>query len=117
MPLLGLGLWWPQAVWSYFGAIAHALGGGALVAGGDAMKGALTRASACRRTAKMPREQLCWIRAAACRWPMPGIRRAAASELRYVATPARLRNVRGVALQGDAGTAQPRRNLAAAWLV
>ena len=33
LPLLGLGLWWPQAVWGYFGAIAHALGDGALVAG------------------------------------------------------------------------------------
>lgn len=34
IPLLGLGLWWPQEAWSYFGQIAHALGGGALVAGG-----------------------------------------------------------------------------------
>ena len=33
IPLLGLGLWWPQEVWTYFGQIAHALGGGALVAG------------------------------------------------------------------------------------
>ena len=35
VPLLGLGLWWPQEIWSYFGQIAHALGGGALVAGGS----------------------------------------------------------------------------------
>ncbi len=34
VPLLGLGLWWPQEIWGYFGQIAHALGGGALVAGG-----------------------------------------------------------------------------------
>jgi hydrogenase-4 component F len=34
IPLLGFGLWWPREVWSYFGEIAHALGGGALVAGG-----------------------------------------------------------------------------------
>jgi hydrogenase-4 component F len=33
VPLLGLGLWWPQEVWTYFGQIEHALGGGALVAG------------------------------------------------------------------------------------
>ena len=34
IPLVGLGLWWPQEVWTYFGQISHALGGGALVAGG-----------------------------------------------------------------------------------
>jgi hydrogenase-4 component F len=34
VPLLGLGLWWPQEVWTYFGQIAHSLGGGALVGGG-----------------------------------------------------------------------------------
>ncbi len=34
IPLLGLGLWWPQEIWTYFGQIAHALGDGALVAGG-----------------------------------------------------------------------------------
>jgi hydrogenase-4 component F len=33
LPLLGLGLWWPQAVWDYFGAIAQALGHGTLVTG------------------------------------------------------------------------------------
>jgi hydrogenase-4 component F len=33
IPLLELGLWWPQEVWTYFGQIAHALGGGALGAG------------------------------------------------------------------------------------
>jgi hydrogenase-4 component F len=33
IPLLGLGLWWPQGMWSYFGHIAHALGDGALLAG------------------------------------------------------------------------------------
>jgi hydrogenase-4 component F len=33
IPLLGLGLWWPQEIWTYFGQIAHALGGGALVTG------------------------------------------------------------------------------------
>jgi hydrogenase-4 component F len=33
LPLLALGLWWPQAIWSYFGAIAHSLGDGALVMG------------------------------------------------------------------------------------
>ena len=33
IPLLGFGLWWPQEVWSYFGQITHALGGGGLVAG------------------------------------------------------------------------------------
>jgi hydrogenase-4 component F len=33
LPLLGLGLWWPQATWDYFGIIAHALGDGALMAG------------------------------------------------------------------------------------
>lgn len=33
VPLLGLGLWWPQAIWSYFDSIAHALGSGALIAG------------------------------------------------------------------------------------
>jgi hydrogenase-4 component F len=26
-PLLVLGLWWPDAIWTYFGAIAHVLGG------------------------------------------------------------------------------------------
>jgi hydrogenase-4 component F len=34
LPLLGLGLWWPQAMWNYFGTIAHALGDGTLIAGG-----------------------------------------------------------------------------------
>jgi len=34
LPLLGLGLWWPQVVWGYFGTIAHALGSGALIGGG-----------------------------------------------------------------------------------
>jgi hydrogenase-4 component F len=34
IPLLGLGLWWPQEVWTYFGQIEHALGDGALIAGG-----------------------------------------------------------------------------------
>ncbi len=34
IPLLGLGLWWPQGLWTWFGEIAHALGDGALVAGG-----------------------------------------------------------------------------------
>ena len=34
IPLLGLGLWWPQEIWTYFGQIAHALGDGALIAGG-----------------------------------------------------------------------------------
>jgi hydrogenase-4 component F len=34
LPLLGLGLWWPDAIWSYFGAVTHALGGGALLVGG-----------------------------------------------------------------------------------
>jgi hydrogenase-4 component F len=34
IPLLALGLWWPQELWGYFGQIGHALGGGALVAGG-----------------------------------------------------------------------------------
>jgi hydrogenase-4 component F len=34
VPLLGLGLWWPDAVWTYFGSIADALGGGALSVGG-----------------------------------------------------------------------------------
>jgi hydrogenase-4 component F len=33
LPLLALGLWWPQEVWNYFGAIAHSLGDGALIAG------------------------------------------------------------------------------------
>jgi len=33
LPLLALGLWWPEAVWGYFGTIAHALGDGALIAG------------------------------------------------------------------------------------
>jgi hydrogenase-4 component F len=33
LPLLGLGLWWPQAIWDYFGTIAHALGDGALIVG------------------------------------------------------------------------------------
>ena len=33
LPLLGLGLWWPDAIWSYFGTIAHALGYGPLVGG------------------------------------------------------------------------------------
>jgi hydrogenase-4 component F len=33
IPLLGLGLWWPQEIWGYFGQIAHALGDGALIAG------------------------------------------------------------------------------------
>ena len=32
VPLLGLGLWWPQEVWTYFAQIAHTLGSGALVA-------------------------------------------------------------------------------------
>ncbi len=31
LPLLGLGLWWPEAIWRYFGTIAHVLGNGALV--------------------------------------------------------------------------------------
>jgi hydrogenase-4 component F len=35
VPLLGLGLWWPDAVWDYFGAVTHALGGGALIARGS----------------------------------------------------------------------------------
>ena len=35
IPLLGLGLWWPEGIWTYFGQITHALGGGALVAGGS----------------------------------------------------------------------------------
>ena len=34
LPLLGLGLWWPQAVWTYFGVIAHSLGDGVLGPGG-----------------------------------------------------------------------------------
>jgi hydrogenase-4 component F len=34
LPLLVLGLWWPQAMWTYFAAIAHALGDGALVVAG-----------------------------------------------------------------------------------
>jgi hydrogenase-4 component F len=34
LPLLGLGLWWPDAVWRYFGMIAHALGNGPLVGAG-----------------------------------------------------------------------------------
>ena len=38
-------------------------------------------------------------------------------ELRYVATPAELTNIRGVALQGDAGAAKPCDDLAAAGLV
>ena len=33
LPLLGLGLWWPDAVWGYFSSIAHALGNGALIGG------------------------------------------------------------------------------------
>jgi hydrogenase-4 component F len=32
VPLLVLGLWWPEAVWRYFGTIAHELGAGAVVA-------------------------------------------------------------------------------------
>jgi hydrogenase-4 component F len=35
VPLLGLGLWWPQVIWGYFGQIAHSLGDGGLVAGGS----------------------------------------------------------------------------------
>jgi hydrogenase-4 component F len=35
IPLLGLGLWWPEGLWTYFGQITHALGGGGLVAGGS----------------------------------------------------------------------------------
>jgi hydrogenase-4 component F len=35
VPLLGFGLWWPQVIWDYFGQVAHALGDGALVAGGS----------------------------------------------------------------------------------
>jgi hydrogenase-4 component F len=34
LPLLGLGLWWPDAIWNYLGGIAHALGSGSLAAGG-----------------------------------------------------------------------------------
>jgi hydrogenase-4 component F len=33
LPLLGLGLWWPQEMWGYFAAITHSLGDGALLAG------------------------------------------------------------------------------------
>ncbi|PPQ33824.1 proton-conducting transporter transmembrane domain-containing protein [Rhodopila globiformis] len=33
LPLFALGLWWPQAVWAYFGGITHALGDGSLLAG------------------------------------------------------------------------------------
>jgi len=32
VPLLVLGLWWPQEIWNYFGIIAHSLGDGALAA-------------------------------------------------------------------------------------
>jgi hydrogenase-4 component F len=34
LPLLVLGLWWPQDVCDYFGAVAHALGDGALIVAG-----------------------------------------------------------------------------------
>ena len=33
LPLLALGLWWPQHFWNYFTAITHALGNGTLIAG------------------------------------------------------------------------------------
>jgi hydrogenase-4 component F len=33
LPLLAFGLWWPDALWSYFAAVAHALGGTVQVAG------------------------------------------------------------------------------------
>ncbi len=32
VPLLVFGLWWPESIWNYFGAITHALGGGAFMA-------------------------------------------------------------------------------------
>jgi hydrogenase-4 component F len=32
VPLLVLGLWWPDAIWHYFGVIAHGLAAGAMVA-------------------------------------------------------------------------------------
>lgn len=32
LPLLFLGLWWPDAMWNYFGLVAHTLGNGALLA-------------------------------------------------------------------------------------
>jgi hydrogenase-4 component F len=35
LPLLGLGLWWPQVIWDYFGTITHALGSGVLIGGGS----------------------------------------------------------------------------------
>lgn len=35
LPLLGLGLWWPQVIWGYFDTIAHTLGNGALIGGGS----------------------------------------------------------------------------------
>jgi hydrogenase-4 component F len=34
LPLLAFGLWWPDAIWNYFGDIAHALGGASVAAGG-----------------------------------------------------------------------------------
>ena len=34
LPLLVLGLWWPDALWSYFAAVTQSLGGAAPVAGG-----------------------------------------------------------------------------------
>ncbi len=33
LPLLALGLWWPDVLWSYFATIAHALGGTVALAG------------------------------------------------------------------------------------
>jgi len=32
VPLLVLGLWWPEAIWHYFGVIAHGLAAGTMVA-------------------------------------------------------------------------------------
>ena len=34
LPLLALGLWWPDVVWNYFNSIAHALGDGSLLSRG-----------------------------------------------------------------------------------